>query len=396
MLDSQTIATVKSTIPLLAATGPKLTAHFYDRMFEHNPELKHIFNMSNQFNGDQREALFNAICTYAANLENLAALLPAVERIAQKHTSLNIKPEHYSVVGHHLISTLDEMFSPGQEVLDAWAKAYGVLADVFITRENQIYQQGENSTGGWRTLRRFRIIKKEMQSEVICSFVLAPEDGGRVLDFKPGQYLGIYIEDERLEYQEIRQYSLTAAPNGKTYRIAVKREEQGTVSNYMHRELSEGDSVRIAPPRGDFFLDITPDTPVALISAGVGQTPMLSMLNTLHNQQHPAPVHWLHAAENGRVHAFADEVAAISDNMPNLSRHVWYREPTAQDNHEEDYHSKGLMDLSSHQWLAADPNLHYYFCGPLAFMQFAGRQLLAQGVAAERIHYECFGPHKVI
>ncbi|AOF15908.1 TPA: NO-inducible flavohemoprotein [Yersinia enterocolitica] len=396
MLDSQTIATVKSTIPLLAATGPKLTAHFYDRMFEHNPELKHIFNMSNQFNGDQREALFNAICAYAANLENLAALLPAVERIAQKHTSLNIKPEHYSVVGHHLISTLDEMFSPGQEVLDAWAKAYGVLADVFITRESQIYQQGENSTGGWRTLRRFRIIKKEMQSEVICSFVLAPEDGGRVLDFKPGQYLGIYIEDERLEYQEIRQYSLTAAPNGKTYRIAVKREEQGTVSNYMHRELNEGDSVRIAPPRGDFFLDITPDTPVALISAGVGQTPMLSMLNTLHNQQHPAPVHWLHAAENGQVHAFAGEVAAISDNMPNLSRHVWYREPTAQDIHEKDYHSKGLMDLSSYQWLAADPNRHYYLCGPLAFMQFVGRQLLAQGVAAERIHYECFGPHKVI
>lgn len=247
MLDNQTIATVQSTIPLLAATGPKLTAHFYDRMFEHNPELKHIFNMSNQFNGDQREALFNAICAYAANIDNLAALLPAVERIAQKHTSLTIQPEHYAIVGHHLINTLDEMFSPGQEVLDAWGKAYGVLADVFIQRESQIYQQGEASTGGWRTLRRFRIIKKEMQSEVICSFVLAPQDGGPVLDFKPGQYLGIYIEDEQLEYQEIRQYSLTAAPNGKTYRIAVKREEQGTVSNYLHQQLHEGDSVRIAP-----------------------------------------------------------------------------------------------------------------------------------------------------
>ncbi|WP_145525467.1 NO-inducible flavohemoprotein [Yersinia rohdei] len=396
MLDRQTIATVQSTIPLLAATGPKLTAHFYDRMFEHNPELKHIFNMSNQINGDQREALFNAICAYAANLENLAALLPAVEKIAQKHTSLNIQPEHYSIVGHHLICTLDEMFSPGQEVLDAWAKAYGVLADVFIQRESQIYADGETRTGGWRTLRSFRIIKKEMQSEVICSFELAPVDGGRVLDFKPGQYLGIYIEDDQLEYQEIRQYSLTAAPNGKTYRIAVKREAQGTVSNYLHQQLKEGDTLRVAPPRGDFFLDISPDTPVALISAGVGQTPMLSMLNTLHSQQHSAPVHWLHAAENGRVHAFANEVSAIADQMPNLSRHVWYREPEAQDNLGEDYHSRGIMDLSSHQWLAADPDRHYYFCGPLAFMQFAGRQLLAQGVTSERIHYECFGPHKVI
>ena len=80
MLDAQTIATVKATIPLLVETGPKLTAHFYDRMFAHNPELKEIFNMSNQRNGDQREALFNAIAAYASNIDNLPALLPAVER----------------------------------------------------------------------------------------------------------------------------------------------------------------------------------------------------------------------------------------------------------------------------------------------------------------------------
>src|SRR5690606_25022093 len=118
MLDAQTIAVVKSTIPLLAATGPKLTAHFYDRMFSHNPELKEIFNMSNQRNGDQREALFNAICAYATNIENLAVLLPAVEKIAQKHTSFQIKPEQYNIVGGHLLATLDEMFSPGEEVLN--------------------------------------------------------------------------------------------------------------------------------------------------------------------------------------------------------------------------------------------------------------------------------------
>ncbi|MBX9331835.1 NO-inducible flavohemoprotein, partial [Serratia marcescens] len=173
MLDSQTIATVKSTIPLLAATGPKLTAHFYDRMFAHNPELKDIFNMSNQRNGDQRQALFDAICAYAANIENLAALLPAVERIAQKHTSFNIQPDQYNIVGGHLLATLDEMFSPGQEVLDAWGKAYGVLSNVFIQREEQIYQQSETDNGGWRDLRAFRILKKQPQSDVICSFVLA-------------------------------------------------------------------------------------------------------------------------------------------------------------------------------------------------------------------------------
>lgn len=149
MLDAQTIATVKATIPLLVETGPKLTAHFYDRMFTHNPELKEIFNMSNQRNGDQREALFNAIAAYASNIENLSALLPAVEKIAQKHTSFQIKPEQYNIVGEHLLATLDEMFSPGQEVLDAWGKAYGVLANVFINREAEIYNENASKAGGW-------------------------------------------------------------------------------------------------------------------------------------------------------------------------------------------------------------------------------------------------------
>src|SRR5471032_3429074 len=183
MLDSQTIATVKSTLPLLAATGPKLTAHFYDRMFAHNPELKDIFNMSNQRNGDQRQALFDAICAYAANIDNLAALLPAVERIAQKHTSFTIRPEQYNIVGTHLLATLDEMFSPGQEVLDAWGKAYGVLAGVFIQREADIYKESAEKKGGWSGTRAFRIKQKLPQSELITSFVLEQVAGQPVADF---------------------------------------------------------------------------------------------------------------------------------------------------------------------------------------------------------------------
>ncbi|MBJ2067918.1 NO-inducible flavohemoprotein [Serratia odorifera] len=396
MLDSQTIATVKSTIPLLAATGPKLTAHFYDRMFAHNPELKDIFNMSNQRNGDQRQALFDAICAYAGNIENLAALLPAVERIAQKHASFNIQPEQYQIVGTHLLATLDEMFSPGQEVLDAWGKAYGVLANVFIQREGQIYQESATGDGGWRDRRAFRIVKKQPQSEAISSFILAPVDGGRVVDFKPGQYLAVYINHHSIEHQEIRQYSLTAAPNGEFYRIAVKREQHGIVSNFLHQQAKEGDVIEIAPPHGDFFLDVSPSTPVALISGGVGQTPMLGMLNALYNNQHQAEIHWLHAAENGRVHAFADEVAGLATRMPKLSRHVWYSQPSENDVEGRDYQSRGLMDLGTVRASLDNPLMHYYFCGPVAFMQFVAQQLLAMGVNVERIHYECFGPHKVL
>jgi Hemoglobin-like flavoprotein len=220
MLDAQTIATVKATIPLLVETGPKLTAHFYDRMFTHNPELKEIFNMSNQRNGDQREALFNAIAAYASNIENLPALLPAVEKIAQKHTSFQIKPEQYNIVGAHLLATLDEMFSPGQEVLDAWGKAYGVLAGVFINREAEIYQQNANKTGGWEGTRPFRIVAKTPRSALITSFEFEPVDGGAVADYQPGQYLAVWLKPEGFP---IRRFVSTPLPVKRMAKATVLR-----------------------------------------------------------------------------------------------------------------------------------------------------------------------------
>lgn len=396
MLDAQTIATVKATIPLLVETGPKLTAHFYDRMFAHNPELKEIFNMSNQRNGDQREALFNAIAAYASNIDNLAALLPAVEKIAQKHTSFQIKPEQYNIVGSHLLATLDEMFSPGQEVLDAWGKAYGVLANVFIHREAQIYSEHATKKGGWEGTRPFRIVEKTPRSALITSFEFEPVDGLPVADYQPGQYLAVWIKPEGFLHQEIRQYSLTRKANGKGYRIAVKREDGGQVSSWLHNHAVMGDEVHLAAPAGDFFMAVDATTPVTLISAGVGQTPMLAMLDTLAQANHSAQVNWFHAAENGDVHAFADEIATMTTGLPRFNAHTWYRLPTDADRENARFDSEGLMDLSLHEGLFSAPEMQFYVCGPVAFMQFAAKQLVELGVNKDNIHYECFGPHKVL
>lgn len=393
MLDAQTIATVKSTAPLIAATGPKLTAHFYDRMFRQHPELKDIFTMSHQQNGAQREALFNAVCAYAMNIDNLGALGAAVEKIANKHASLMIRPEHYPIVGENLLATIEELLNPGEEVLAAWGKAYGVLADIFIQREAGLYQEKAASQGGWEGLREFRVIRKQPQSELITSFELAPVDGQPVADYRPGQYISVYINDDALDNQEIRQYSLTQVPDGKTYRIAVKREDKGTISGWLHANVQEGDVVKLTPPLGDFFLDAEKETPVVLISAGVGLTPMMAMLQTLAAQQHPADVTWLHAAEHGGVHAFADEVNRTGAQLPAFSQTVWYREPRADEDHP---HLTGLMDLTAQQDVLLSKTRHYYLCGPVAFMQHIARQLTAMGVNADQIHYECFGPHKIL
>lgn len=394
MLDAQTIATIKSTIPLIAQTGPALTAHFYDRMFSRHPELKDIFTMSHQSSGAQREALFNAICAYASNLENLAAILPAVEKIAQKHVSLNIRPEHYPIVGENLLATIDEMFHPGQEVLDAWAAAYQLLADVFIHREEQIYQQNEQTMGGWRGLRTFKVKQKVKQSDVITSFELEPEDGLAVTPYRAGQYISVYIRDEQLNNQEIRQYSLSHASNNKTYRIAVKREDNGLLSNFMHENVQEGDLLYVAAPGGDFYLDVAPTTPVTLISAGVGLTPMLSMLHTL--SAHQAEVNWLHATENGGVHAFKDEITQAGEQISQYHHAVWYRTPRQEDTLNKDYQFEGFMDLNLvKDWLTT-PEMQFYFCGPVPFMQFIAKQLISLGINRDNLHYECFGPHSVI
>ncbi len=334
MLCSKTIDTVKATAPLLAQTGPKLTEHFYTRLFNHHPELKDIFNMSHQKEnqqsvGAQREALFNAICAYANNIDNLEVLLPSVEKIAQKHSSFLITAEQYAVVGEHLLATIDELFSPGQEVLDAWGEAYGVLANIFIKREEQIYQANAEMNGGWRGLREFELIKKTEESELITSFVFKPTDKQSVASFKPGQYIGIYINDDNFKNQEIRQYSLSSAPKTDTYRISVKREEGGTVSNYLHNQLTVGNKVQLAPPAGDFFMEVDKTTPVALISAGVGLTPTLSMLETL--THHEADIHWIHATDNGSYHAFQSHVKALAEKNSNISINTWYRSPLDDD-----------------------------------------------------------------
>ena len=396
MLDRETIATIQSTIPAIAATGPALTQNFYNRMFDQNPELLNIFNMNNQRTGDQAQALFDSVCAYAANLDNLEALLPAVERIAQKHTSLNIKPDQYAIVGENLLASIDELLDPGQEVLDAWGRAYGVLADIFIQRESQIYHETESSDGGWRELREFRIVEKHPESELITSFVFEPVDGGSVVDFKPGQYLGVYVNDESIPYQQIRQYSISTSPNGERYRISVRLADEGVVSRFLHERAEVGDVIALAPPHGDFFMDIDADTPVALISAGVGLTPMLSMLNSLAANDHRADVVWLHGTDNGATHAFADEVAGIAARMPQLTRHVWYRDPAATDVIGRDYDSPGRMSLDACPVALDNPQMHYYFCGPPGFMHAIREQLVGMGVGADRIHYEFFGPFKTI
>lgn len=145
MLSEKTMEIIKSTVPVLQENGVALTTLFYQNMFENNPEVRKFFDMSNQADGSQPKALAKAIVAYAKNIHKLENLGSAVERIAQKHASLKIQPEHYPIVGHNLILTIKELLKldDDSEIIKAWVEAYGLLATILIDRESEIYTENK-------------------------------------------------------------------------------------------------------------------------------------------------------------------------------------------------------------------------------------------------------------
>lgn len=390
MLNDTHIQIIKSTVPLLENAGSALTDYFYKRMFTQNPELQHIFNMSNQHTGRQQVALFEAIAAYAKNIDNLAALTTAVERIAQKHTSFSIQPAHYAIVGENLLGSLRELL-PEQftaEVEEAWTLAYQFLAQIFIDREAALYQEKQETLGGWTGSRAFKVIETRMESDLVKSFIFEPVDKQAVIGFIPGQYLGLEVFPTEGDYKEMRQYSLSDKSNGQTYRISVKRETlkvAGVVSNFLHDHVNVGDEINLLAPAGDFFFK-DEQKPVVLLSAGVGITPMQSMMEHLSADKYQQPVHYLHACENKEQHSFQNRVSELASQNDWLHT-TWYRESEKPEENIE----AGFMDLTK-QSLPIE-NGHFYLCGPVVFMQFAKQQLINLGVATDNIFYEVFGPH---
>ncbi len=396
-LSEKNIQIVKSTAPVVALHGETITHRFYQEMLSQHPELRNIFNAANQKTGRQQTALANALFAYATYIDQPEALTATIQRIAHKHVSLNIKPEQYPIVGKHLLEAMSYVLGDAatEEVLTAWKEAYEFLANVFIEVEEGIYRERELAKGGWRETRRFCVTKKVRESDLITSLYFEPEDGLPIPDYHPGQYIGIYIHPKGSTFRCIRQYSLSDAPNGKNYRISVKREGEGensgVISHYLHDEIKVGDIVELRPPVGDFFLDPHVNTPIVLLSGGVGQTPMLSMLNTLVKKQYQQPVIFVHSATNSDVHAFEDHVKAIAKAHDNVKEILFYDAPTENCT---GHHFAGQTDLEKIRTSIDLPNAHYYFCGPLGYMKMVNSTLKSWGVTPERIHYEVFGSHK--
>ncbi len=394
MLDLATRQLVKATAPVLKEHGGALTRHFYERMFTHNPEMREVFNQGSQRSGAQQDALAMAVAAYAEHIDHPEVLLPVLERVAAKHVSLGIRREHYGIVGRHLLASIGEVLGDAATpaLIDAWAAAYGQLADVLTGLEQQGYDQAALQPGGWTGWRSFRVEARRAESEEITSFELKPADGGAVPRFQPGQYVSVRLLLAELGYRQPRQYSLSDAPGQGHLRISVKQESDGMVSNHLHDRVQVGDVVELSPPGGDFFLHADRRSPVVLLSAGVGITPMVSMLTHLQSTAPHRTLRFIHAARHAGVQAFAPQVRGLTGRMSD-ARALLVHETARPDVATAQPDVLGRIDLHG---LARDgflpPDADYYVCGPRGFMGAQIGALKALGVDDRRIHAEAFGP----
>lgn len=386
MLSQETINIIKSTVPVLEQHGKTITTVFYKNLFNAHPELLNVFNHANQSKGRQQTALANTVYAAAANIDNLGAIIPAVVQIAHKHKSLGITPEQYPIVGYHLLGAIKEVLGDAAtpEIIGAWGEAYQVIADAFIGIEKEMYDKAEQTEGGWRTFKEFTIADKVVESDVITSFYLKPVDGQPLPSYKPGQYITIRVTIPGDEYTLNRQYSLSQAPTGDSYRISVKREDEcnphGKVSVFLHREMNVGDTIKASVPAGDFHLNTDSNAPVTLISGGVGVTPMMSMYDFITQNTPERQVAFLHAARTRKHQAFNEVITKLNAELPTSNYAVLYSEE-----------GDGFINrefLTSNVIEGSD----VYVCGPTAFMQAVIKDLHAMGIPEEKIHFEFFGP----
>jgi ferredoxin-NADP reductase/MOSC domain-containing protein YiiM/ferredoxin len=243
----------------------------------------------------------------------------------------------------------------------------------------------------WAGFRRLTVTAIEQESDSVISIRFDSPDPAPLPAARPGQYLTLRIQPDNLKASLLRNYSLCGPPDAGYYRIAVKRERDGAASGFLHTRLAVGDQLDIAAPRGTFLLDAT-DGPVLMISAGIGATPVLAMLQALAQAHSDREIWWLHGARSGPEHSFAAESRTLLASLPHVRARVYYSRPRPNDVEGRDFDGAGRLTGSLLAELEPPRNAQAYLCGPTPFMEEISAGLAAIGLGASRIHTEPFGP----
>ena len=237
----------------------------------------------------------------------------------------------------------------------------------------------------WTGLRRFRVADVIRETATVSSFVMEPDDAGPLDAFAPGQFVTVRLPAASVT----RSYSLSALGDGRRLRISVKRE--GRASSLLHDVVGAGDIVEVGAPRGDFVLPPAGATPMILVSAGIGVTPLLTMLAAVADGPSGRPVTWIHVARSSAEHALASEARAHLARLQSVRSHVRYTQPLDDDRVGRDFDAVGRLTAADLSALDLQPDAEAFLCGPPAFMRAVAADLVELGLRPERIHTERFG-----
>ena len=392
MLSERSTATVRATLPVVGGAIGEITGRFYDRMFTAHPELlRDLFNRGNQAAGTQRQALAGSIAAFATHLVESPDSRPdaVLSRIAHKHAALGVTADQYRIVHEHLFAAIVEVLGDAvtPEVAEAWDEVYWLMANALIALEARLYAERGCLPGGvWG---EWEVVARREETADVASFLLRPADDSTPSPFRAGQYVSVQVTLPD-GARQIRQYSLCSAPDSGIRQISVKRERgdgqtpAGEVSTFLHENVRVGDVLRVSAPFGDLVHDGS-DRPLVLASAGIGVTPMLSMLAELAARDHRSPVLVVHADRSPADHALRDDQSALAGKLQHARTVYWYEQGSADDAGNR----VGLVDVAD---IDIPDGAAAYLCGPLPFMRAMREQLLAKGFAAADLHYEVFGP----
>ncbi|CAA0127491.1 Flavohemoprotein [Mycolicibacterium vanbaalenii] len=384
---------VSATLPLIGAHIDEITTEFYRRMFAAHPELlRNLFNRGNQAQGGQQRALAASIATFATHLVDPALPHPAelLSRIGHKHASLGVTAEQYPIVYENLFAAIVDVLGADTvtaEVAAAWDRVFWIMADTLIALERDLYRAAGVADGD--VYRRARVVSR-VDDPSGTVLLTVRSDGEPFSDFLPGQYVsvGVTLADGA---RQLRQYSLVNAP-GDELTFAVKRvsavadQPAGEVSGWIAANVCVGDLLDVTVPFGDLPAP-TGDVPLVLISAGIGITPMIGILEYLAAEAPDTTVRVLHADRSDQSHPLRERQHELVEHLPNAGLDVWYEDGMtagATGAH------PGLLSLDG---VELSEGAHFYLCGNSGFVQAVRSQLLGRGVLTERVHCELFSPN---
>ncbi|WP_204190367.1 globin domain-containing protein [Mammaliicoccus sciuri] len=378
MLSEQTKEIVKQTVPVLEQYGNEITKVFYQRMFEAHPELLNIFNKSNQKQGKQQTALAQTVLAAAKHIDHLEVIVPNVNQIAHKHRALQVKEEHYPIVGEFLLKAIKEVLGDAatDDIMNAWEEAYGEIAGVFIQMEKSMYE-----AAAWDDFKSFKIANIEDQGTSMKSFEVEPVNNIKIPELVAGQYITVRIKPTNDDNLALRHYSIYSVKNDGKIRFAVKREgegeKKGLVSHDLHDKYSIGDTIELSAPAGDFKVESEKGKTLLLLSSGAGVTPMFAMLED--EAYKGRNVHFVHVNEAEKDVPFKEELDALNAMNENV---------------EVTYHLKEkdgyLTSNELSNWINEDVDI--YLCGGITFMDTIFDELEKLNIGQADVHFEPFGP----